>query len=239
MIRHLTLLILFLSLPPHYLARTVDVRNFAELVNTCRNALPGDTILLAPGVYSIRQMSRILISGRPGPVIVKGTTGNPADVIVEGLGQDNPAVEMVFNLDDSPEWTFQDFTTRNTYDHGFKFDHGSTDCVLRNIVMRDHGSSGVKGTSDPQVGRYPDRLLIERCDIAFTNNSGGTRSVVEGIDGVGVSDWIIRNNRFKNIQRNGKDAYAVFTKGNSSNTVVEANYIENCFIGASFGGGVW
>jgi parallel beta-helix repeat protein len=45
------------------------------------------------------------------------------------------------------------------------------------------------------------------------------------------------NNRFKNIQRNGKDAYAVFTKGNSSNTVVEANYFENCFIGASFGAG--
>jgi hypothetical protein len=88
-------------------------------------------------------------------VIVKGTTGNPADVIVEGLGQDNPAVEMAFNVDDSPKWTFQDFTTRNTYYHG------STDCVLRNIVMRDHGSSGVKGTSDPQVGRYPDLLLIE------------------------------------------------------------------------------
>jgi parallel beta-helix repeat protein len=144
---------------------------------------------------------------------------------------------MVFNLDNSPQWTFRDLTTRNSYYHGFKFDHASTDCALVNVVMRDHGESGVKGTSDPAAGTYPDRLLVDSCDIGFTAAAGGTRSVVEGIDGVGVNDWVIRYSRFVNIQKGGAPAYAIFTKGNSSNTIIEGNRFENCFIGASFGGG--
>jgi hypothetical protein len=103
--------------------------------------------------------------------------------------------------------------------------------------MRDHGESGVKGTSDPALGLYPDRLQVERCDIGFTTTRGGTRSVVEGIDGVGVNGWVIRNSRFVNVVRSGGVAYGVFTKGNSSDTIIDGNRFENCDIGASFGGG--
>jgi parallel beta-helix repeat protein len=78
---------------------------------------------------------------------------------------------------------------------------------------------------------------VEHCDIGFSTPSGGTRSVVEGIDGVGVNDWVIRNNRFVNIQKGGAEAYALFTKGNSSGTIVDGNLFVGCFIGASFGGG--
>jgi parallel beta-helix repeat protein len=178
-----------------------------------------------------------MISGRPGPVLLRGATGNPHDVVIRGQGQDNNAVQMVFNLDNAPAWTFRDITVKDSYYHGFKFDHTSTDCALVRVIMRDHGESGVKGTSDPTAGSYPDRLLIDSCDIGFTQPTGGTRSVVEGVDGVGVNDWVIRNSRFVNVQKNGAPAYAIFTKGNSSNTVIENNRFENCFIGASFGGG--
>lgn len=218
-------------------ARVVNVSTYVQLRDACQNALPGDTIVIASGTYTITGASRIMITNRQGPVLVKGATGNPTDVTVQGQGQDNSAVQMVFNLDDCPAWTFRDFTVRNSYYHGFKFDHNSTDCALINVIMRDHGESGVKGTSDPPSGKYPDRLLIDSCDIGFTSTSGGTRSVVEGVDGVGVNDWIIRNSRFVNVQKGGNPAYAIFTKGNSSNTIIEANRFENCFIGASFGGG--
>jgi hypothetical protein len=193
--------------------------------------------VLTPGVYTIAGASRILISQRPGPVTVRGATQNPNDVIVQGAGQDDPSVSMIFNLDDCPNWTFKNLSVRNAYYHGFKFDGDSSDCVLRHLVMRDCGESGVKGTSNPQLRRYPDRLRIENCDIGFSKPTGGTRGVVEGIDGVGVQGWVIRHNRFLNIQHNGGAAYAVFTKGNSSDTIIEANRFENCFIGASFGGG--
>lgn len=231
------LLLLLLACVPSAQARIVNVSTYTALRDACVNALPGDTIIVAAGVYTITGATRIMINGRPGPVLVKGATGNPADVIVEGQGQDNQNVQMVFNLDNAPQWTFRDLTVRNSYYHGFKFDHASTDCALINVVMRDHGESGVKGTSDPTAGTYPDRLLIDSCDIGFTQSSGGTRSVVEGVDGVGVNDWIIRNSRFVNVQKGGNPAYAIFTKGNSSNTIIEGNRFENCFIGASFGGG--
>jgi len=91
---------------------------------------------------------------------------------------------MIFNLDDSPRWTFENLTTRNSYYHGFKFDHTSTDCVLRNVVMLDHGESGVKGTSDPAAGTYPDRVLVEGCTIGFTKPTGGTRSEIGQHDDV-------------------------------------------------------
>jgi hypothetical protein len=213
------------------------VATVSELVTACKNARSNDTILLAPGIYRISGMSRISISERPGPVMVNGATGNPADVIIEGAGQDEQSVEMVFDLNNSPGWTFQDLTTRNSYFHGFKFNGSSSNCVLRNVVMRDHGESGVKGTSNPAAGVYPDYLLVEGCDIGFTTERGGTRSVVEGIDGVGVKGWIVRSNRFLNVLHATDAAYAVFTKGNSSGTVIEANRFENCSIGASFGGG--
>lgn len=218
-------------------ARTVNVSTYAQLKSACQSAEPGDTILIAPGVYTISDASRIMVSNHPGPVLVRGTGTTPYSVVVEGLGQDNENVQMVFNLDNCPQWTFENLMTRNSYYHGFKFDKASTDCVLRNVVMRDHGESGVKGTSDPAAGVYPDRLLVEHCDIGFTTSIGGTRSVVEGIDGVGVKDWVIRSSRFVNVQKGGSSAYAIFTKGNSMNTIIEACRFENCFIAASFGGG--
>ena len=219
------------------LGRTVSVYDFPQLLAACQNALPGDEIVVAKGVYTIKDRSRILVANRPGPVSVRGATGKAEDVVIEGMGQDEKAVEMVFELTDSPQWTFADLTTRNSYYHGFKFNAASSDCVLRNVVMRDHGESGVKGTSDPDKGRYPDGLLVEKCDIGFTKETGGTRGVVEGIDGVAVRGWVIRGNRFVNIQKNGGPAYGAFTKGNSLETVIEGNTFENCFIGASFGGG--
>jgi hypothetical protein len=219
-------------------ARTVEVSNVSELVAACQKAEPNDTLVIAAGTYTITDRSRILISNRPGPVMVKGATGNPADVIIEGKGQDDASVQMIFDLDSSPRWTFEAFTTRNTYYHGFKFDGSSTDCTLRNITMRDHGESGVKGTSTPGATTHPDRLLIEECDIGFSSGGGGTRSVVEGVDGVGVKGWVVRHNRFMNIRKpDGGVAFGIFTKGNSSDTVIENNRFENCFIGASFGGG--
>ena len=218
-------------------AKDWKVSRMEDLFAACDGAAPGDVILVAKGTYPIRDKSRISIRNRPGPVTVRGVTGNPADVVLEGRGQDDREVEVIFELTDSPAWTFQDLTTRNSYYHGFKFNGASTDCVLRNVVMRDHGESGVKGTSDPAKGVFPDRLLVEKCDIGFTGESGGTRDVVEGIDGVAVNGWVIRGSRFVNIQRNGEPAYGVFTKGNSSDTIIEGNRFEHCFVGASFGGG--
>lgn len=218
-------------------ARTVNVSTYPELLAACQSARPDDTIVLAPGTYTITGSSRILITKRPGPVLVRGATGNPADVIIEGKGQDDETVQMVFDLTDSPRWTFEGLTTRGTYYHGFKFNGSSTDCALRRVVMRDHGESGVKGTSDPALGVYPDRLRVERCDIGFSTSRGGTRSVVEGIDGVGVNGWVVQRCRFVNVVHPGSIAYGVFTKGNSSDTIIESNRFENCDIGASFGGG--
>ncbi len=219
-------------------ARKVQVASTSALTTACQSALPGDSILVAPGTYTWSHGSpRIRIANRPGPVVVRGASGVAADVVIRGAGQDSTRIEMIFNLDGCPSWTFEAITTSSTYNYGFKFDHGSTDCVLRNVVMRDHGESSVKGTSDPASGRYPDRLLVEHCDIGYTSPTGGTRSVVEGIDGIGVNDWIIRHNRFVNIQKGGGPAYGAFTKGNASNTIIDGNVFENCFIGASFGGG--
>lgn len=236
-LRSLLLCLLALAAGQQSLARNVKVSTYAQLSAACRSALPGDIITLAPGVYTIAGTSRIEIVGRPGPIVVRGATGNPADVIVEGRGQDDESVQMVFDLTDSPRWTFQDLTTRNSYYHGFKFNGSSSDCVLRHVVMRDHGESGVKGTSNPALGRYPDRLRVEGCDIGFSTARGGTRSVVEGIDGVGVNAWVVRGSRFVNVSHQGSVAYGVFTKGNSSDTLIDGNRFENCDIGASFGGG--
>lgn len=232
----ISIFLLFLSLQ-HSQARIVEVASYPQIFSACRNAIPNDTIIIAPGVYTINDRAWMDIDGRPGPVLVKGATGNPEDVVIRGLGVDNLDMIINFNLNNCPNWTFEALTVRDSYYHGFKFDLGSTDCTLRNVIMLDHGESGVKGTSNPAVGIYPDRLLIENCLIGFTIPTGGNRPNVEGVDGVGVNDWIIRSTTFINVQRNGQPAYACFTKGNSSNTIIENCLFVNCLVGASFGGG--
>ena len=220
--------------------RTVVVTTYPELYSACQTALSGDTIVVAKGTYTINDgKNRIYISNCEGPVLVKGETGYAQDVIVEGLGQDSDAVEMVFNLDNCPKWTFEAMTVRNSYYHGFKFDHGSTDCVLRNLLLLNHGSAAIKGTSDPVAKTYPDNLLVEQCIIGYTSSKGGTRDVVEGLDAVGIKGWTISHNVFFNIKKTGGDgiAYGCFTKGNSINTMIDNNRFEDCFIGASLGGG--
>ncbi len=218
-------------------ARIVEVSSYEQIRDACLSALPNDTIIIAEGVYTISDRAKLQIIGRPGPVLVRGVTGNPEDVIIQGYGVDDDRMSINFELENCPDWTFESLTTRNSYFHGFKFDLGSTDCTLRNVVMMDHGESGVKGSSNPAVGIYPDRLLVEDCLIGFTLETGGKRPNVEGVDGVGVNDWIIRGTTFINIQRNGQPAYACFTKGNSSGTIIENCVFINCLIGASFGGG--
>ncbi|WP_234043644.1 right-handed parallel beta-helix repeat-containing protein [Luteolibacter yonseiensis] len=218
-------------------ARVVDVSDINGLIKACQEAQRGDEIIIAPGTYTLTERTRISIVKRPGPVTVRGGLGKAAETVIEGQGQDDESVNTLFDVTDSPGWTFQDFTTRDTFYHGFKFNGGSSGCSLRNVTMRNHGEAGVKGTSDPDSPAHPDHLVIENCDIGFTRSEGGTRGVVEGVDGVAVKGWIIRGCRFVNIQKNGGPAYAVFTKGNSMETVIENNRFENCFIGASFGGG--
>ena len=220
-------------------ARRVDVATYVELRDACQSAIPGDSIIIASGEYTITGNNRIMITNRPGPVLVRSASGDPASVIIQGVSMNEDIVEIIFNLDNCPQWIFDGFSTRNTYYHAFKFDHGSTDCIIRNVFMRDHGECGIKGTSDNVAKTYPDRLLVEHCVIGFSTAAGSVHPVVEGIDAVGVNDWIIRSNRFINIQKSGFDsiAYAVFTKGNSSRTIIERNRFEDCFIGISFGGG--
>ena len=85
------------------------------------------------------------------------------------------------------------------------------------------------------TGRYPDRLRVEGCDIGFSTSRGGTRSVVEGIDGVGVNGWVVRASRFVNVTHPGSVAYGVFTKGNSSDTIIESCRFEIAFLRNSIG----
>ncbi|MDP4219122.1 MAG: right-handed parallel beta-helix repeat-containing protein [Bacteroidota bacterium] len=220
-------------------ARQVSVSSYPEIRDACQNALPGDTIIIAKGIYTIDGNNRIMVTNRPGPVLVIGESGDPRDVTIKGLGMDTDAVEMIFNLDNSPRWKFEAITARDAYYHAFKFDDSSTDCVLHNVIMLDNGESGVKGTSNNITHLFPDRLLVEHCVIGYSKQIGSLHPEVEGIDGVGVNDWIIRNNLFRNIQKGAFDhaAYAVFTKGNSDRTIIDRNRFEDCFIGASFGGG--
>ena len=231
------ILLLVVSLPCS--ARQITVSDYPAIHDACQNALPGDTIIITSGVYTIEGNNRIMVTNRPGPVLVTGETDDPRDVTIQGVNMDSDIVEMIFNLDNCPQWTFQGFTARNTYYHAFKFDRGSSDCTIRNVYMLDNGESGVKGTSDNVAKVYPDRLLVENCKIGYTKTAGSDHPQVEGIDGVAENDWIIRGNRFVNIQKSAFDkaAYAVFTKGNSSRTIIEGNRFEDCFIGASFGGG--
>jgi len=214
-------------------ADTVRVTTYSELVNAVQTAPPtGRTIILAPGVYY--QTGSLWIYNKPH-LTLRGETGNPDDVVLQGLGIDNPNQHHNIAIVNCPYFTIENLTLRDTYWHGIQVNQSSHYVTIRNVVMIDNGESGIKATNDSSGTSYSDYGLVENCWIGFSDY--GHRDCVEGIDLIATKDWVIRNNLFVRVRKVSGYGWGFFAKGNAQDTVVENNIFYLCDLGASFGNG--
>ncbi|MDG0810117.1 fibronectin type III domain-containing protein [Cohnella rhizosphaerae] len=214
---------------------SVTVASLSQLQQAIDQApAQGRIITLAAGTYG--QTATININGKNN-ITIQGATSNYDDTVVAGPGINASSMDINFKVNDSDYVTFKNMTIRDSYYHAIQVNSGSDYFRADHLKTWDNGEGGFKSTSggSPDLP-YADYGIIENSLIGYT--TGGTRSVVEGVDLIASRGWIIRGNTFQNARMSGGGvAYAFFAKGNSIDTLVENNVFQNSFIAMSFGGG--
>jgi hypothetical protein len=220
------------------------VSDTASLVAAATAARPGDTILLADGLYALERT----VDFRTDRLTVRGASGNRDRVILDGAG----VLGEGLRVNGCVGVTIADLTVQNIRWNGVKIDSDSGvqqfrlyNCVLRNIWQR-----AVKGVIVPERDRdrlRPRDCVIERCLFVndrpkrFEDDPADTAATfggdyIAGIDVMFPTRWVIRDNEFHGIRgRTGQGRGAIFLWHDVRDCVVERNVIVDCDAGISLG----
>ena len=169
-------------------AGSANVSNATELRNAVNGASSGDTIVCAPGTYSLTLGMTVSAAN----VTVESSTGNPDDVIIEG----DAMLPTSFGHDPSqlpPGYSGPYASVGNIFDvqaDGF---------TLRNVTLRKAGFHAIQirgenagGVNDGLIEGVKFRDFYEQ----FIKVSG-TLGNTSGVSNPGARNWIVRNCDFR------------------------------------------
>ena len=234
----------FPAAPPLAYAQgpTVEVSDPAGLVEALGQAEPGQTILLADGLYEMPMYVEI----RADNVTLRSASGHRERVIIDGSKSNHGELIGVRNCSGV---TIADLTIQNVKWNGFKINSETNvqDLTIYNCIIHNVWQRGVKGVKVPPENREairpkrcrvqyclfyndrPKRLSDDETDIAHGN-------YIAGIDVMYAQDWVISNNVFVGIQgRTGEGRGAIFLWFDTQDCVIERNIIIDCDIGLQLG----
>ncbi len=218
------------------------VRTVPEAQRAFAQAVSGDIITFAPGVYRI---AAPLAAMRPGvanvPIVVRAE--RPGAVVLEVAGAEGIVVA-------APHWRFENLEIRGacadagSCHHAFHVVGKGAHFTARNNRIVDFNAHfKINGDGNG----FPDHGLIE--GNTLTNSAvRRTASPVTPIDLVAASDWTIRGNLITDFVKADGDriSYGAFAKGAAARTVFERNVVlceqklqgmPGQRVGLSFGGG--
>ncbi len=230
----------------------VDVATAQELADACWNLASDTAIRIAPGTYDLAAVDfpngvdgRLTIGRFGAPPIanveIRGATGEAADVVLRGAGMLDPIVPFGFQIFTATDVRIADLSVGSVYYHAIAIqgDQGAERVTLRNVRAFDAGQQIVKAS-----GSGADDVLIEYSEIFYTEGavehpegSPPGSCYTNGIDGIGVADWIVRDNWIHDIRcQNGELAGpALLLWQGSSGSLVERNLFTDCSRGVSLG----
>lgn len=218
------------------------VRSVPEAQRAFAQAVAGDIISFAPGVYRINSP---LVASRPGvagvPIVVRAE--RPGSVVLEVASAEGIVVA-------GPHWTFENLELRGacleagSCQHAFHVVGKGAHFVARNNRIVDFNAH-FKINGD--ANGFPDHGLIEANTLTNTAPRR-THSPVTPIDLVAASDWTVRANLITDFIKTDGDriSYGAFAKGAAARTLFERNVVlceqrlqglPGQRVGLSFGGG--
>lgn len=227
------------------LAATVNVSPGQNLSRLIRKAPAGTTFVLHDGRY--RVAPPIII--RQPNIIIRSATSAREKVILDGAKTNGPlnrkqCIPKLIGIRAS-NVTVQNLTLCHAAAHAIHIvptGNGNLKNIrLRGLHVYDCGQQLIKvNSSGTKPPNWTDNCVLESSTLEFIDRSimmaMGKMYYTGGIDIHGGRNWLIRNNTFRNIQRDEKVMeHAIHLWSASRDTVVENNRIINCFRGIGFG----
>jgi hypothetical protein len=197
----------------------VRVTSSAELRAAVMALVSGQTITLAPGIYTVPGEAYFLPEPLSG-VTIAGATGNRAEVTIRG-GRFSIWANNVSGL------TVRDLTLEGASEHGLILNCAAHAPVVRNVVFRDIGDQFIKANPGPG-GCGVDEGVVE--DSLFEYTRGAPDTYTNGVDVHFGAGWTIRRSTFRGffVQGGGLVGPAVLLWNGSRDAVVEGNtFVDN------------
>lgn len=213
---------------------TVTVSSVSELENAVNNASPGETILVADGLYALD--GAYLRIDTPG-VTLRSASGNRGAVVLDGNYTTAEIIQIV-----ASNVTIADLTLREAYDHPIHVTSTATGDTLNariyNVHIIDPGQQAIKINPVPG-GYYTDFGLIACSHLELTDAGRPfirDNCYTGGVDAHQSRGWVIRDNLIEGFWcESGLSEHAVHLWTGSRDTVVERNLLRDNARGVGFG----
>jgi hypothetical protein len=230
----------------------LEVDTAQELADACWDLDSDQAIVIAPGFYDLAAVDfpngadgRLTVGRFGGSPIenvqIRGATGDPADVVLEGAGMLDPIVPFGFQVFTASDVTIAHLSIGKVYYHAVAIqgDQGAHDVRLYDVHAYDAGQQIVKGSTGGADGVVIEYSAIDYSSGAVEHPDGSPPGscYTNGIDATGGSGWIVRDNLIAGIKcQNGDLAGpAVLLWQGSADSVVERNTILDSSRGVSLG----
>ena len=211
------------------IATVVQVSSEPDLQSAVAALASGTTIVLAPGTY--RLTGTLTIKGALTNVGITGSTQNPDDVVLVGMGMTNPdygAVPHGISVGGHVQGiTISNLTIRDVFQHAISLEAGVGAPQLYNLRLVDAGRQFVKAYPDRRGGGV-DEGIVEGSVMEYSFEAPGTDTGAVHVSG--GARWVVRGNRFRNIRApaGGLAAPAVLMAQGARDSLIERNTFVNC-----------
>ena len=211
---------------------TLTVRTVNELRKAVSRAKPGTTILLEDGVYHLNGVQLdITVSG----LVLRGKKGQQSRAHIRGRGMDERMVAISVS---APGVTLADVTISHVGFHGIQVrgESGASGVTIHHVHIRDTGQQLIKGSA-AQGGKPCRDGLVGCSTLEYTDSAPS--DYTNGIDVINGEHWVVRDNILRRIRGPRGQGYragpAILFWGGSRDTVVERNWLVDCFRGIALG----
>ena len=215
------------------IGKTVTVSTTSEIRNAINqaNATGGNmTILIADGSYQIASSTSYpYITGNN--IVIRSVSGKRDQVILSGGGmKPTSSTENVLGIAGN-HITIADLTIQDCGNHGIQV--SGHHLLVHNVHFKNTYEQMLKGATD---ANYIDSAIVQ-CSLFEYPNGIGPNYYTGGLDIHKGTNWIVRDNMFKNIKSpSGSVAeHAIHFWNQSSDNLIERNWIINCDRGIGFG----
>lgn len=212
----------------------VNVATVPELESAVNGAAPGDTILVADGVYNL---DGVYLRIDTPNVTLRSASGDRDAVVLDGNYVTTEIVQIV-----ASGVTVADLTLREAYYHPIHVmsagDAHTLNTLIYNVHIVDPGEQAIK-INPVSGGFYPDNGEIACSHLELTA-AGRTQirnnCYTGGVDAHQARDWVVRDNVVEGFWcASGLSEHAVHFWRGSRDTVVERNLLRDNARGAGFG----